>query len=56
MMSLNIIFILTNSVDPDEMLHHLGLHYLPNYLHEGIQNEKVLQTELINGNRPFNRM
>ena len=30
-----IVFVLANSVDPDEMLHyaafHLGLHYLPRY-------------------------
>ena len=28
-LSLKICFVLTNSVDPDEMLHHLGLHCLP---------------------------
>ena len=35
LLSLKIIFVLTNSVDPDEMLHyvafHLALHFLPKY-------------------------
>ena len=37
--SLKIVFVLANSVDPDEMLHyaafHLGLHCLPKY-HFGV--------------------
>ena len=41
--SLKIVFILANSVDPDEMLpygaFHLGLHCCPKYLFTGIQNE-----------------
>ena len=36
MVSLKITFVLTNSVDPDEMPHytafHLGLHCLPKYM------------------------
>ena len=42
-MSLKIVFILTNSADPDEMPYaafHLGLHFLPKYLFNGIQNVK----------------
>ena len=42
---MKIVFILANSADPDERLHkvafQLGLHYLPRYLFNGIQNEKV---------------
>ena len=45
-LSLKIVFILTNSADPDVMLcytaFHLGLHCLPKYLMTGIQNEKGL--------------
>ena len=46
-MSLKIVFILANSVDPDEMpryvAFHLGLHWLPkNLFTTSIQNEKCL--------------
>ena len=43
-LSLKIVFILANSVYPDEMPHHaafhLGLHCLPKSWVTGIQNEK----------------
>ena len=42
--SLNIVFIIANSADPDEMQQyvafHLGLHCLPNYPFNGFQNRK----------------
>ena len=37
---LKIVFILENNADPDGMPYYLGLHCLPKYLFEGIQNEK----------------
>ena len=43
-MSLNTVFILANSADPDEMLplafpaFYLAFHHLPKYLLSGIQN------------------
>ena len=41
---LKIVFILTNSADPEQMpplgVFHLGLHCLSKYLFTGIQNEK----------------
>ena len=40
--SLKIDFVLTNSADPDEMLHnaafHLGLHCLPKYPFKGLRS------------------
>ena len=60
-MSLKIVFIFTNSADPDQMppyvSFHLGLHFLPKYLFTGIQNEKcyivvVEQLQLWRGRRP----
>ena len=45
-MSLKIVFILANIVEPDELLpyaafhHDLGFHCLPKYPFTGIQNEK----------------
>ena len=43
-LSLNIVFILANSADPDEMPHYaafyLDLHCLPKYLFTSIQNVK----------------
>ena len=43
-MSMKIVFILGNSVDPDEMLpyaaFHQGLHCLPKYPFTSIKNEK----------------
>ena len=43
-LSLKIIFVLTNSVDPDEMWHyaafHLGLQCLPKYLFSGFPPSK----------------
>ena len=42
--SLNIVFIITNSADPDEIQHyaafHLGIHCLSNYLFRGFQYTK----------------
>ena len=44
-LSLRVVFILANSADPDEMpsnvAFHLGLHCLPEYLFNRIQNENV---------------
>ena len=61
-MSLKIVFILTNSADPDELLpyvsFHLGdLHCLSKYLFTGIQNKKrniviVEKSKLWRGRRP----
>ena len=43
--SLNVVFILVNSADPDEVppyaAFHLGLHCLPKYLFTDMQNKKV---------------
>ena len=43
-LSLMIVFVLANSVDPDEMLHyaafHLGLHCLPKYAFRSHQYTK----------------
>ena len=41
-LSLKIVFVLANSVDPDEMLHyHLGLHYLSKYTIYNLSIESV---------------
>ena len=48
LLSLNIVFVSANSVDPDEMQHdmafHLGLHCLPKYafkVHKGLINPSL---------------
>ena len=52
-MSLKLVFILTNSVIPDEMprraAFHLVFHCLPKYLLTGIQNEKGEITRYLQG-------
>ena len=45
-LSNNILFTISNSVDPDEMQHyaafHLCLHYLQKFLFKGVQDTKRL--------------
>ena len=44
-LSLKVVLIIANSVDPDEMQHyaafHQGLHCLPKYSFSGLQHKKV---------------